>query len=348
MEWLGTPRALVNYRWQVPRHLSPPRAVCPVLTPTGLFLSLSPRAIVCAPTPNTEPRDQSVRFLAVIVAALLDYHYPSAWRLRLQAKALSMVERMRALLLDRYAPPSLVWIAAVAAAGLFTLFLSAALALASKVLSWAFTIVVLYVVTDFGATLSRLKRIYVALRRGDTDVDPAHAPTAIPAAEGTAEQATAGAALLRALTRAHQTGFAPLLWFLLLGPASAAAYWMGASLAQRWAKDETLHAAAQKGFQWIDWLPQRFTALTFAVVGDFEDALLCWRTQSGIEGIPSALAVAAGAGASGVRLSIGGGELGLGEPPDADALEGAEAMLWRAGLLWLGVVLLLGAAESIG
>jgi membrane protein required for beta-lactamase induction len=30
----------------------------------------------------------------------------------------------------------------------------------------------------------------------------------------------------------------------------------------------------------IDWIPQRLTAFVFAVVGDFEDALFCWRSQA--------------------------------------------------------------------
>jgi cobalamin biosynthesis protein CobD/CbiB len=107
---------------------------------------------------------------------------------------------------------------------------------------------------------------------------------------------------------------------------------------------EALGAVALRGFEWFDWLPQRLTALTFAVVGDFEDALLCWRTQAGVAAGSSILAVAAGAGACGVRLTLGSAELGLGELPDADSLESTEAMLWRAALLWLGALFMIGVA----
>ncbi len=31
---------------------------------------------------------------------------------------------------------------------------------------------------------------------------------------------------------------------------------------------------------WLDWVPVRLTAVTFAVVGDFEDAIACWRAQA--------------------------------------------------------------------
>ena len=37
---------------------------------------------------------------------------------------------------------------------------------------------------------------------------------------------------------------------------------------------------ARRAFYALDWLPARFTAASFAIVGDFEDAIYCWRTQA--------------------------------------------------------------------
>ena len=37
---------------------------------------------------------------------------------------------------------------------------------------------------------------------------------------------------------------------------------------------------ARAGFRRIDWIPARLTAVSFAIVGDFEDAVYCWRTQA--------------------------------------------------------------------
>ena len=57
----------------------------------------------------------------------------------------------------------------------------------------------------------------------------------------------------------------------------------------------------------LDWIPARLTALSFAIVGDFEDAVFCWRTQAkswvGEEGGEHAgIVLASGAGALGVLL----------------------------------------------
>jgi adenosylcobinamide-phosphate synthase len=294
-----------------------------------------------------------VRFLAVIVALLLDYHYPSAWRVRVHALLLRLAQRARALLTAQYAPAWIVWAAVVAGTIFLTLVLSGAAHALSGLLAWVFSVLVLYLVTDFGAVLSRLRRTHTALRRGETEA--AQELLALTPAGSAGEtssvmdmDAVASATLQNALTHAHQRGFAPLLWFVLLGPAGAAGYWIGAQLVQRWLPDEALGPVAQQGLKVLDWLPARLTALSFAVVGDFEDALYCWRTQGQAGSIPSARAVASGAGAIGARLNIGATELGLGELPDADTLQSAEGLLWRAAVLWLGALLLLGLAAWIG
>ena len=60
---------------------------------------------------------------------------------------------------------------------------------------------------------------------------------------------------------------------------------------------------AARAFHAIDWIPQRVTAFAFAVVGNFEDALYCWRSQAGQWMRPEeGIVLASGAGALGVRL----------------------------------------------
>ena len=88
---------------------------------------------------------------------------------------------------------------------------------------------------------------------------------------------------------------------------------------------------AAKAFEIIDWLPARATALSFAIAGNFEDAVYCWRAQAASwvdqnQGI----ILASGAGALGVCLGdpseeAGGKhyrpELGVGEEADMDFLQ---------------------------
>ena len=94
-------------------------------------------------------------------------------------------------------------------------------------------------------------------------------------------------------------------------------------------------------------------AFAFAVVGNFEDALYCWRSQSGAWLRPEeGVVLASGAGALGVRLGepipVGPDlsprpPLGTGESAREDALASLEGLLWRALILWL-IVYLLAAA----
>jgi len=99
----------------------------------------------------------------------------------------------------------------------------------------------------------------------------------------------------------------------------------------------------------------RLTAAAFAVVGDFEDAIYCWRTQAGAWPDRNlGIVLAAGAGALGVKLGMplseveglyARSELGLGEPADAPFLDSAVGLLWRALVLWVFVLIVITLAR---
>jgi adenosylcobinamide-phosphate synthase len=112
----------------------------------------------------------------------------------------------------------------------------------------------------------------------------------------------------------------------------------------------------------IDWLPLRVTAASFAVVGDFEDAVHCWRTQAGRwpDG-GSGILLASGAGALGVRLGMpvhdvmqdsgdvgDRPELGLGEDADPDFMQSAIGLVWRSLVLGLAVLALVWVSGWVG
>jgi adenosylcobinamide-phosphate synthase len=108
----------------------------------------------------------------------------------------------------------------------------------------------------------------------------------------------------------------------------------------------------------MEWLPLRITAISFAIVGDFEDAMYCWRSQAeqwAQRGM--GIVLASGAGAMGVKLGESIAcrdgvefrpELGLGDEADADYLDSAVSMVWRALVLWLVLLLLLTLARWTG
>ena len=101
----------------------------------------------------------------------------------------------------------------------------------------------------------------------------------------------------------------------------------------------------------LDWIPVRLTAIAFAAVGDFEDAVASWRTQAAgwareEGGRAMGIVLASGAGALGVVLggplpSPAGApdwrpELGTGDPVEPEVLPSAVGLVWRALVLWLG------------
>src|SRR4030095_14002942 len=153
-------------------------------------------------------------------------------------------------------------------------------------------------------------------------------------------------AIERGLIDSYRQVFAVLFWFTALpGPAGAVLYRACVLVADEWRGNArgtegttTVRARARTLLWLLDWVPVRLTALSFAIVGDFEDAVYCWRTQakSWVDeegGEHVGLVLASGAGALGVV--VGGPlpvtldepeyrpELGMGEPADADFMPSA-------------------------
>jgi cobalamin biosynthesis protein CobD/CbiB len=171
--------------------------------------------------------------------------------------------------------------------------------------------------------------------------------------------ATARLAAEQGLREAHQGTFAILFWFLVLpGPLGAVLYPLTQRAARLWdlpvdPDEREFGWFAGRAFEVLDWVPQRVTAFVFAVVGDFEDALFCWRSQAAQWLRPGeGIVLASGAGALGIRLGepIARGEtlvdrppLGTGQAAGEEALASLEGLLWRALVLWLLAYLLVAA-----
>lgn len=162
---------------------------------------------------------------------------------------------------------------------------------------------------------------------------------------------------------AYRHLFGVMIWFAAFGPGGAVLYRFSRMLDEKWGELDEEESGdfgkfAAGVFVWLDWIPQRLTAISFAVVGDFEDAMYCWRlqaqqwTQRGL-----GIILASGAGAMGVKLGDPvprhgeiefRPELGLGDEADADYLDSAIGMVWRALVLWLVLLLLLNLARWSG
>ena len=225
---------------------------------------------------------------------------------------------------------------------------------------WLLDIVVLYGSLRFLGTVGELAAIEKRLRDGDV----AGAARRLSQWQGAAVDADDAGSVARlaaehALREAHHGVFAPLFWYLVLpGPLGLVLYPLAWRAATSW---EGLADPQERDFGWfaarafraIDWIPQRLTAFAFAVVGDFEDAIYCWRSQAAAWIRPEeGIVLASGAGALGARLGdpvsengaiVARPALGVGEGAREDSLASLEGLLWRALALWL-VVYLLDAA----
>jgi len=166
-----------------------------------------------------------------------------------------------------------------------------------------------------------------------------------------------------ALIGSHRYVFGALFWFVLLpGPAGAVLYRLAAYVGHEWGDSQVPEMRvfgefARRAFRVIDWLPARLTAIAFAVVGDFEDAVACWRSQAASWADPTiGVVLAAGAGAIGVRLGmpveVSGEieqrpEMGLGDDADTGHLDSTIGLVWRALVLWVAMLAIISLAQAI-
>ncbi|MGZ5034422.1 MAG: regulatory signaling modulator protein AmpE [Usitatibacter sp.] len=301
--------------------------------------------------------------LALLASLLAQYAYPVKGRQPLMAfygrMCISAAKRLNAG--DRNSG-ILAWIVLMAAV-LVPVALLAGLAAAIHPLAlWLLDAGALYATLRFLATTTHLSAIEKALREDDVAAAANRlALWQVESIEADDPGTIARLAAEHALREAHHGVFAPLFWFLVLpGPLGLVMYPLALRAARSW---EHLVEPDERDFGWfaarafhvIDWVPQRLTAFTFAVVGHFEDAFYCWRSQAAQWIRPEeGIVLASGAGALGVRLGepiVQGGALvsrpalGSGEMAREDALTSLEGLLWRALILWLIVYVLAAALQ---
>ena len=228
------------------------------------------------------------------------------------------------------------------------------------VLALIYNIGVLYLTLGFRQFSHYFTAIQLAIKAGDID----RARVLLDEWRGASGVVRSREEVIRlsieeALLSAHRHVFGVLLWYVVLpGPSGAVLYRLAVFLAERWKPLGAFGAPAQRAFRLLDWPAVRLTAASFAVVGDFEDAVYCWRTQARTWPDENAgLVLGAGAGAMGVRLGMPvqemegvqpRPELGVGEPADGPFLDSAVGLLWRALVVWIFVLTLIHVARLAG
>ena len=281
----------------------------------------------------------------------------------------------------------IVWIVGVALPAVLAAAVHLLISRVSAPFALVWDVAVLYLTLGFRQFSHYFTDIREALERGDENTgrrllaEWRHLDTSdLPRAE-----------LLRqviehSLLAAHRHVFGVFFWYVVLaalglGPAGAVLYRMAEFAARYWAfrsrtvgmpVNENLLERSQRLFVLLDHVPARLTAFGFAVVGNFEEAVNCWRRDAPLwrhanEGIM----LAAAAGAVGVRLG-GGPAPGLapdrsktvetvaalddtaaagstgGAVPQLGHLASIVGLVWRSVVLWMLLLALLTLANLLG
>ncbi len=236
----------------------------------------------------------------------------------------------------------------------------------NPILGWACNVAALYLTMGFRQFSHAFTAIFEALGAGDLP----QARAALSRWRGETlseldEGEVSRLAIEEGLLGSHRHVFGVIVWFLLLpGPLGAVLYRLATMLNNKWgtraaeAQPDLFGDFAAQAFQWMDWAPVRLTAIVFAIVGNFEDAIYCWRSQATTwNPLDQGILLSSGAGALGVKL---GGplrqygtirarpELGMGEEADPACLQSAVGLIWRAVVLWLMLIGLVTVASWLG
>ena len=230
-----------------------------------------------------------MNFLAILAALALEQWRPANWRGGAERFYVDYLHWLEARLIHWGAWP------ATAAALLPLLAVLAVSLLASSLwpvaLVWSFA--ALYLLMGFRRFSHAVTEITESLQNGDL-------PTARRALydwQGGDSQTLGSDDIAQRVIEvgalaAYRCVFGVVFWFLIFGATGAALYWMLALMAREWSEsavgeDITVLTSARAELgrvaRWLlfvlDWLPIRLLAFSFAVVGDFEDAVYQWRAQ---------------------------------------------------------------------
>jgi adenosylcobinamide-phosphate synthase len=252
------------------------------------------------------------------------------------------------------------------------------------VLGFAWLVAMLYLTLGFRQFSFHFTNVRVALESGDErGAREALREWTQDDTQDLSKEGVLRQTLTHGVLSAHRHVFGVVVSFVLLawmglGPAGAVLYRLAQHVMRRW-QDETitgpspeLQAVAQRCWCALDWLPSRVSAMAFAVVGHFEEAVANWRQESAQPGCNNdTVLLAAASGAMNVRLAPG--QVDTSSSVDLDphvqgVASGADAsdtswggvsqslklahlsslvgLVWRSVVLWL-VLLLLGTLARL-
>ena len=229
-------------------------------------------------------------------------------------------------------------------------------------LEFLFNVAILYLCLDLYRITHVAQSVSGSLEEGDL----AAAQTTLQQLTGkeTVEQTETGiahATLDVVLRQANSLVISPIFWFVFFGPVGAVLQRIVAEQDKLWGHRNERFAefgwAAARLDDLLNWIPARITALSYAIMGSFEDALHCWRRHAGMwSDINSGPLLASGLGAmhlescedSGHEDIYGNQVISPATLADSGHVRRVVALVWRVLLFWCVVGLLMVGANIIG
>lgn len=186
---------------------------------------------------------------------------------------------------------------------------------------------------------------------------------------------------------AHRHVFGVLTWFSVLavvglGPLGAVMYRLSEYVPRYWNVQSArrlqpvsaaLRVVAERMWSWLDWVPARVTAIGFAVVGSFEDAIDSWRSYERQGSVTNdGVILASTSGAINIRLgslqrasqvgflhtgplqSASNGpshvpfSTASGNEAEVGHLRVVVGLVWRTVVMWMVLLALLSLARLLG
>lgn len=232
----------------------------------------------------------------------------------------------------------------------------------ASVLRFIFDVVILYVCINIYRLGKTADAVSNALEAGNTqEADEQLRELSGKGATELSETGIAHAAVEAVLKQGSSLVVSPIFWFILLGPVGAVLQRLASILDTLWGhrydRFTTFGWAAARLDDLMQWIPARITALSYAIMGSFEDALYCWRQRVGAwSDLNSGPVLASGFGAMHMPFNepvTGDDETAavtsnFAVVPNAGHVRGVVALVWRVLVFWLVIGVLMAGAHLSG
>lgn len=254
-----------------------------------------------------------------------------------------------------------IWLLTVLVPALLVALLQHMLVGISTILTFLFSVAVLYALVGLRAYNQSLSQVLEPFEKGHEpesrqqlaawlQVDVAQLPRGVTSVQINEQ----------AVIASHQQVLGVVFWFIFsallgLGVAGAVFYVLAwHHLNSHRAPESDDSHITQVYWEWIDYVPSRLTAMGYAVMGNFEEAVAAWRRARSLWNLTSSdILLATASGATGAQLGHQPVHISEIESLDIPAnvsqspadekteiqhLRSVSALIWRAMALWLVIL----------